>query len=308
MPRAGARRTSTSWTRGTDDHGGDTEDASASTSTHPAAGTVVAGGRCRRPRSTPACSAWCWPCVAIWIAFNVLSQRRLPHGPQPVEPVGPEHVDRDHGHGHGADHRVAQHRPVGRVAARLPRLHDGPGADRRHPRVLRPRRQRSAACRTSRTSGSSRSPSASCSAPLVGTRARASSSPTAGCPPFIVTLGGFLVWRGLIFRIGGKQGQTLAPLHTTFQLLGGGAEGLARRVAELGARASSPAPASCSASALARRRRQRYDLAVRPMWVDVGLGVARLRGRHRRRRPDRQPLRLADHRQADRASPTRWSS
>ena len=46
-----------------------------------------------------------------------------------------------------------------------------------------------------------------------------------GVPAFIVTLGGFLVWRGAIFRMGDKQGQTLAPLDSTFQLLGGGAKG-----------------------------------------------------------------------------------
>src|SRR5262245_38845364 len=46
-----------------------------------------------------------------------------------------------------------------------------------------------------------------------------------GVPAFIVTLGGFLVWRGMIFRMGGKKGQTLAPLHPKFQLLGGGAKG-----------------------------------------------------------------------------------
>ncbi len=34
-----------------------------------------------------------------------------------------------------------------------------------------------------------------------------------GVPAFIVTLGGFLVWRGAIFRMGDKQGQTLAPLN-----------------------------------------------------------------------------------------------
>src|SRR6185369_6594261 len=33
-----------------------------------------------------------------------------------------------------------------------------------------------------------------------------------GVPSFIVTLGGFLVWRGAIFRMGDKQGQTLSPL------------------------------------------------------------------------------------------------
>ena len=49
-----------------------------------------------------------------------------------------------------------------------------------------------------------------------------------GVPAFIVTLGGFLVWRGLIFRTGGKKGQTLAPLDVTFQRLGGGPNGLAR--------------------------------------------------------------------------------
>src|SRR5512134_2481983 len=46
-----------------------------------------------------------------------------------------------------------------------------------------------------------------------------------GVPAFIVTLGGFLVWRGLIFRVGDKQGQTLAPLNSDFQLIGGGANG-----------------------------------------------------------------------------------
>ena len=53
------------------------------------------------------------------------------HVPQPVEPVGAERLDRHHGHRHGVHHRHPQHRPVGRLAARLPRLHDGAGADRR---------------------------------------------------------------------------------------------------------------------------------------------------------------------------------
>ena len=46
-----------------------------------------------------------------------------------------------------------------------------------------------------------------------------------GVPAFIVTLGGFLVWRGMIFRTGDKQGQTLAPLNKTFRLFGGGPDG-----------------------------------------------------------------------------------
>jgi D-xylose transport system permease protein len=93
-----------------------------------------------------------------------------------------------------------------------------------------------------------------------------------GVPAFIVTLGGFLVWRGMIFRTGGKQGQTLAPLEKTFQLIGGGADG------SLGEwRSWGFALLGCAGVVvtiyLARRRRSRYDLAVRPMWVDVGLGV-----------------------------------
>src|SRR5919201_761671 len=39
----------------------------------------------------------------------------------------------------------------------------------------------------------------------------------------IVSLGGLLIWRGLIFRY--AQGQTIAPLDTTFQMLGGGTVG-----------------------------------------------------------------------------------
>jgi D-xylose transport system permease protein len=94
-----------------------------------------------------------------------------------------------------------------------------------------------------------------------------------GVPAFIVTLGGFLIWRGAIFRLGSKQGQTLAPLHPTFQLLGGGAKG------SLGEwRSWLLALLACAgivlSLALARRRRQRYNLAVRPVWAEIALGVA----------------------------------
>lgn len=92
-----------------------------------------------------------------------------------------------------------------------------------------------------------------------------------GVPAFIVTLGGFLVWRGLIFRMG-EQGQTLSPLDDTFSKLGGGPSGslgewrswLVGIVGCIGA---------CLTIYLARRRRRRYDLGVRPLGVDIGLAV-----------------------------------
>jgi D-xylose transport system permease protein len=93
-----------------------------------------------------------------------------------------------------------------------------------------------------------------------------------GVPAFIVTLGGFLVWRGMIFRTGGKQGQTLAPLQDTFQLIGGGAKGSLGEWRSWGFALLGCAGVVLSIY-LARRRRSRYDLGVRPILVDVGLGV-----------------------------------
>ena len=95
-----------------------------------------------------------------------------------------------------------------------------------------------------------------------------------GVPSFIVTLGGLLIWRGLIFRY--AQGQTIAPLDTTFQMLGGGTVGT--RVGALGEWPSWALGAViCVAIVLliiaARRRRRRYGFQVRPMWAEVLVGA-----------------------------------
>jgi D-xylose transport system permease protein len=91
-----------------------------------------------------------------------------------------------------------------------------------------------------------------------------------GVPSFIVTLGGLLVWRGLIFRF--QQGQTIAPLDPTFQLLGGGPQG------SLGATASWIVGVLACAGIVytlwaGRRRRRRYGFPVRPIWAEVVIAV-----------------------------------
>src|SRR3989454_8378271 len=95
-----------------------------------------------------------------------------------------------------------------------------------------------------------------------------------GVPSFIVTLGGLLVWRGLIFRY--AQGQTIAPLDTNFQMLGGGTVGT--RVGALGEWPSWILGAVLCVGILytlftSRRRRRRYGFPVRATWAEVMLGV-----------------------------------
>jgi D-xylose transport system permease protein len=93
-----------------------------------------------------------------------------------------------------------------------------------------------------------------------------------GVPAFIVTLGGFLAWRGLIFRTGGKQGQTLAPLDETFRYLGGAPE---RSLGDW--KTWVVAVLVCVgivfSIVMARQRRRRHDLVVRSLALDVGMAV-----------------------------------
>ncbi len=92
----------------------------------------------------------------------------------------------------------------------------------------------------------------------------------AAVPSFIVTLGGLLVWRGLAWVM--ASGRTIAPMDSNFQLLGGGARG------NVGGTVSwIIAAVACAAVVLLlvsrRRTRVKYGFRVRPLWVDIVLGL-----------------------------------
>jgi D-xylose transport system permease protein len=90
-------------------------------------------------------------------------------------------------------------------------------------------------------------------------------------PSFIVTLGGLLAWRGLIFQY--AQGQTIAPLDTTFRLLGGGPQG---SLGETGSWILGiiGVVAVIVGLVLLRRRQRTYGFQVRPVWASVVIGAA----------------------------------
>ncbi|MEA2537640.1 MAG: D-xylose transport system permease protein [Chloroflexota bacterium] len=91
-----------------------------------------------------------------------------------------------------------------------------------------------------------------------------------GIPSFVVTLGGLLGFRGVIWVLSG--GTTVAPDDATFVLLGGGPEG------SLGGPLSWVLGAViCVATILllvtARRQRRKFGFALRPVWAETLLGV-----------------------------------
>ncbi len=90
-----------------------------------------------------------------------------------------------------------------------------------------------------------------------------------GIPSFIVTLGGLLVWRGAAWWV--TSGQTVAPLDSTFRLMGGGPEG------SIGATWSwAVGAAACAAVVLllvhGRARRTQFRFPLRPMAAELFLG------------------------------------
>ncbi|RWO12320.1 MAG: sugar ABC transporter permease [Mesorhizobium sp.] len=89
-------------------------------------------------------------------------------------------------------------------------------------------------------------------------------------PAFIVTLGGLLIWRGMAWLM--TSGRTVAPLDSTFQLMGGGPRG------SIGATASwIVGILACVAVALmllnGRSQRKRFKFPLRPVWAESLLGV-----------------------------------
>jgi D-xylose transport system permease protein len=91
-----------------------------------------------------------------------------------------------------------------------------------------------------------------------------------GIPSFIVTLGGWLIWRGAAWWV--ASGRTLAPMDTTFAKLGGGGFG------SIGSTLSwIVAAIACAAIIIAiingRRQRVKFEFPLRPIWAEILLTV-----------------------------------
>ena len=91
-----------------------------------------------------------------------------------------------------------------------------------------------------------------------------------GVPSFVVTLGGLLVWRGFAWLT--ASGRTIAPMDPTFQLLGGGSKG---SLGEVGSWIVGGVACVGIVALMVngRRKRRKFGFRLRPMWLDVALGV-----------------------------------
>ncbi|WP_299550956.1 sugar ABC transporter permease [uncultured Tateyamaria sp.] len=84
-------------------------------------------------------------------------------------------------------------------------------------------------------------------------------------PAFIVTLGGFLVYRGAMWWV--TKGQTQAPLDPIFRLLGGGAEGTLGETLSW-VFGTIAALVAVGIMLLSRRRKSTHGFTVKPMWAE----------------------------------------
>ncbi len=89
-------------------------------------------------------------------------------------------------------------------------------------------------------------------------------------PAFIVTLGGYLVWRGAAWWV--TMGRTVGPMDPRFQLMGGGPGG------SVGAFWSWVVGATACLTILlglyfGRRQRVRFGFPLRPVWAEVCLAI-----------------------------------
>ncbi len=87
-----------------------------------------------------------------------------------------------------------------------------------------------------------------------------------GVPAFIVTLGGLLVWRGAAWWV--TQGRTVAPLDSSFQLMGGGVHGTIGETWSWIVAALVIA-AIIATTYLSRRRRKAFDFPLKPVWAEI---------------------------------------
>ena len=91
-----------------------------------------------------------------------------------------------------------------------------------------------------------------------------------GVPAFIVTLGGLLVWRGAAWWV--TSGRTVAPMDSTFRLLGGGPAG---SIGELASWIFGLVVCAAIIALLvvSRRQRKRFRFPLRPIWAETFLAT-----------------------------------
>jgi D-xylose transport system permease protein len=92
-----------------------------------------------------------------------------------------------------------------------------------------------------------------------------------GVPSFIVTLGGLLSLRGIVWLM--SSGAAVSGLNDVFQHLGGGATGSIGGTATW-ALAAIGCVAVVALLAYNRRQRRRFGFPVRPMWAEAIIGAA----------------------------------